>query len=184
MQSDTQYKQRKRIHDIKQKTLFNYKQANLLINNMPLSDPSKYGRYKDLIAAIMSLVDVKVVTINEHLAMEKQTIGNIASEIHKLHHQSTTVMELLLREFDEKIPNMGLEDDQEALIIKTVDGPIQKSLGLQAKGEHLISSFEDVMLLVQHLLNQQELLVEELTQRPDQDDEEADPDLDEGTEVF
>ena len=65
---------KEKIHSFGESTIFNFNHFNLLIQNMSVDDPDKYGRDKDNIALLGEGVDARVVAITFEQAQVQQAI--------------------------------------------------------------------------------------------------------------
>ena len=61
-----------RFCDFGDRTFCNYKLISLLIKNMPLDQPERYGRIKDAVPWIMSVADSRVAQLNSKLELLAQ----------------------------------------------------------------------------------------------------------------
>lgn len=65
-------KEGERFIDFGARTIINYPNVSLLIKNMPLDDPSLYGRYKDLFPNILEAKNAKLGTLELHNQLAEQ----------------------------------------------------------------------------------------------------------------
>ena len=129
-----------RIFSFDSRTQFNGSQVQILIKNMPTDDETKYGRLIDTLPVLLVGIDKCVARIYE-LNLKEQHQKNLEETIHKIKAISNTTSETfanmqqdirqVFNEFQSKldweIPRMGLEEDQEKLIMKLSDDCMVKS---------------------------------------------------------
>ncbi len=79
-----------RIIDVGNKTLFNYPSVSLLIKNMPINDPERYGHLKDQFCLLMNSIDARVKALDtilvnerqsEHIKIVANVIGNMVEDM-------------------------------------------------------------------------------------------------------
>lgn len=131
---------------------------------MPLGDEKTYGRLKDHLAILCAIADQHVRTL--------QVTGKLEAERHKMlgklivlceknlqqtHEKAVThgekvhnVMQSLVDTLEVRLMTLGLEEDQEAALIKTVS---DASLKLES-GDSFAQELEQGMMEVMAGLNQ------------------------------
>ena len=73
----TKIRNKDRFFDFGCRTQINYPNISLLIKNMPLEDPERYGRIKDLFPFILAAYDAKIKNLNiEHVIKEQSFVLN------------------------------------------------------------------------------------------------------------
>jgi len=77
-----------RFCDFGRRTFCNFKLVSVLIKNMPLENPERYGRIKDVLPWVLGPADGKVGALNLHSTLVKQ------------HEQVAVTIELLRRKLD------------------------------------------------------------------------------------
>jgi hypothetical protein len=161
-----------RIFDFGCRTQFNCTCASLLIKNMPLDDPEKYGRLKDILLVMLGAVDVKIQAINLDRAileqanqlrgsfdLIRQTLVVLGDSLAVNHENGGKVMRSMVEQLALDLPRMGLEDDQERFILSTIDKAIVESAGIMDNGSRISLSFQEVLSKMQLLVEQQNHLV-------------------------
>ncbi len=166
-----------RFNDFGCRTQINYPRVALLIKNMPLHDQEAYGRYKDFLPTMLGATDAKTQTINVERALEAQTENIISSfnvvretllqvgeSLEATQHRVLGLLRGIINELDERIPGMGLEDDQEKYLINTLDGAFESTQEIVEGGENASNAFRNVCRLLEHLSERQENLLATVTQ--------------------
>ena len=62
-----------RFHDLGVRTVLNYPNASLLIKNMPVDDPNRYGRLKDALPVLLGALDAKMASLSTENIIRAQT---------------------------------------------------------------------------------------------------------------
>ena len=153
-----------RIFSFDSRTQFNGSSVQILIKNMPKADEEKYGRLIDTLPVILTGIDKCIIRIYE-LTLKEQQQKNIQETISKIRsissHTSRTFEEMqndisnVFNEFqgalDWEIPRMGLEDDQEKLIMKLADDCMGKSHKATDIGSGIRADLNKIILLLQDI---------------------------------
>ena len=155
---------------------------------MPLEDMDRYGRYKDLIIPMLTAADDRITIIDAHKALYDQTqslnksmdvvkatLSEVTHSIQGNQDMAAKIMQVMMEKLEDRIPTMGMEDDQEKFVLGTVEGCIQEVLTLQEKGSEDMKSFNLVLKAVQHLANKQNKLIKSVFIRDDGVDHKVEP---------
>lgn len=162
-----------RFNDFGCRTFCNYRQVALLIKNMPLADRERYGRIKDTVPFILGSVDGKIRALDIHDALVAQsdslaksvaiiasTLNSLTEKVSSGHDAVTSVMKSLAAELDERLPKLGLEEDQEKYLITRIDHAFTEALTELDRSLLLGASLETVVRLLVHLKDQHQKMVE------------------------
>ena len=173
-----------RIVDFGARTQISYPHVSVLIKNMPLSDMDAYGRFKDLMPAMLGAADAKLKTMEVSEAITGQTVqlaeafAHVRSTLSKVGEQldenQSKVVHLLsgvLNELEEKIPLMGLEDDQERYLIERLDAAFVGAQDLIEGSESTHRAFKSVTKVLQKLAEKQKTLAQDIEETQRSDDE-------------
>lgn len=163
----------KRIYDFGCRTIINYPQVSLLIKNMPINDMERYGRIKDLLPIVLGTVNAKIIALNTEQALHKQTndltqtlnsirqcFEQLSSSHRDNQNKSVEVMRSMLDELSQRLPLMGLEDDQEAYILNRVDKAIEESFDIIDNAKDISLTFDTVISELNNLVTQQNALID------------------------
>lgn len=170
----------KRFHDFGARTQINFPNLSLLIKNMPLSDMERYGRIKDLLPSLLSTLNTRITALGLEQALEQQTIalmksfdtiritlGDLGTSLQQKQQGSTDVMRNMLNLLGEKLPMMGLEDDQEAYILDHIAAAIESATDIKDDAERISTTFDSVLTKLQQLIDTQTQIVSSLSQQTD-----------------
>jgi len=153
-----------RIFSFDSRTQFNGASVQILIKNMPKDDEAKYGRLIDTLPVILTGIDKCITRIYELNLKEQQQkhILETIAEIRSISSHTSRTFEGMqndiLNVFNEfqgaldwEIPRMGLEDDQEKLIMKLADDCMEKSHKATDIGSGIRSDLNKIILLLQDI---------------------------------
>lgn len=83
-----------RFCDFGNRTFCNFKLISLLIKNMPLNDPERYGRIKDAVPWVLGAADGKVGALDLHntlINQHEKSISNLTSLTQQLGHLKSSL---------------------------------------------------------------------------------------------
>ncbi len=167
----------KRFFDFSSRTQINYSNVSLLVKNMPVDDPIRYGRIKDLLPNILRSTESKIKLLNAQHVTKLQTnelqqsfvlitdtLNDIKQAIHNNQEKGIGILHQMLLEIDHDIPRMGLEEDQEMFILNKIDSAIEEADNTAAATLNITESFSSVIAKLHHLLEMQESIQEQLNE--------------------
>lgn len=150
-------KHKGRLHEFSHRILVNYELISLLILNMPDHDPDKHGRIRDHVCFIVSVTEQQLRAIMTRAALESQqaklndAITMVNSKFHGLidllnenRKNNEAVFKRLQEELEERIPSMGLDEDQEVFIYRKVDETIQNSVAREESVKGVKAAFHEI----------------------------------------
>ncbi|MBL3598833.1 MAG: response regulator [gamma proteobacterium endosymbiont of Lamellibrachia anaximandri] len=162
-----------RFFDFGANTIVNYPTLSLLVKNMPLDDPERYGQIKDLLPIMLSAANAKNSTISVELALLGQSrdllraFGQIRAKLYYLARGMLDKQEEsggLLREMAEHINydllRMGLEEDQEEYLLTRIDTAIDEAMERIDSGETIYYTLSNVLASIKGVMQNQEHIVE------------------------
>ena len=164
-----------RFKDFGQRTQINFPNIAMLIKNMPLEDEQRYGRYKDIFPTILAAADAKIHIIRAEetqIARSKNLINafeavrtNLEVIGDQMNSNQEEILDLLKATYSEleiRIPKMGLDDDQEAFLNKTLDNAIASSESIVDGAGKTRLAFDTIIRLMRHLMEKQNKLLEDI----------------------
>jgi CheY-like chemotaxis protein len=162
-----------RFNDFGTRTQINYPYVSLLVKNMPVEDQERYGRYKDLLPFMIEVANATIRTLNiesqlidqshnlgKSFEVVKQTLVQLTDAMQDNQEGVANIMNAMLTELDEQVPRMGLDDDQETYLIRRVDSAVTDANGVLDQGANLKGSISNVIRLLDHLVDQQNQMVD------------------------
>ncbi|MGC1511078.1 response regulator [Ketobacter sp.] len=172
----TIYDSGRRFCDFGSRTQINYPLVALLVKNMPLNDMESYGRYKDFLPTMLGSTDANVRSLTTEQALIDQSAhltqsfynvkDTLQSFLTGLRANQANALEVLrgtFSEFDQRIPKLGLEEDQEQYLLNTLDDAVQRSHGLVENEQAARTAFDKISETLDSLIEQQQSLIEEVT---------------------
>lgn len=123
-----------RFYDFGNRTVINYNRVSILIKNMPLEDPEKYGQIKDNIFALLQGADAKIEALDmqaniylEHQAQEnlirrmESGIENLGTQYREMTKQVAGVVNQLADSFEHSMQTLLLTDEQEKILLERLE---------------------------------------------------------------
>ncbi len=111
----TQLKGGERYIDFGPRTIVNYDRVSLLIKNMPVNDPDKYGAIKDNTFSLIQGMNARVQSIEDqaHLIEERETLEKLASDVRSVMTRIQSSYQRVMRDIATEVDNAS-----EALAVK------------------------------------------------------------------
>lgn len=159
-------KNKGRLHEFSHRILVNYELISMLILNMPEHDPDKHGRIRDHVCFLVSVTEqqLRAILTRKKLESQQEKFNEVVNMLHKKFHDliellnsnritNEAVFKRLQEELEERIPTMGLDEDQEIFIYKKVDQTIQNSVAREASVKSVKSAFNEIEQDLSLLIN-------------------------------
>jgi len=147
----------KKIFMFSNRCLIKNKRCVILIRIMP-EDEDKVGRYKDHLAVMIDGLDEKLFQFEEQYNKQKhyfdlkkttsdtrEKLTEIANTFHSLRQENSLLMSNLMQEMDNLFINLGLSDEQESILMATLEKADKKTDEVYAKGDAFKLVFDDVI---------------------------------------
>jgi hypothetical protein len=194
----TMLKDRQQRHnDFGARTVIVFPNIAFMVKNMPLDDPDRYGRIKDLLPAMLSTANGKIDNINTFLILQEQsadvtnTFERVNTKLQDLIEKSNNnrqqvevILKAMLDELQTKVPYMGLEDDQEEYVLNRIDRSIVEVRETTDQAAQIFSSIHDVLTDLDELAASQRAVSEQVAQSSTQHfDDGHDPDANDAQTV-
>lgn len=146
-----------RLYTFEPRMMVNYSKLSFLIMNMPCSDDEKMGRLRDHLCFIASSAEqclAAIITqqklkkqeqaLQQVVTLTKNRFQDLVRVLNDTHKANEDIFRQLQLRFEQQIPTMGLEEDQEQYIFRELDTSIQKSI---ARGD----SLDDVQAVLKEI---------------------------------
>ncbi len=194
----TMLKDRQQRHnDFGARTVIVFPNIAFMVKNMPLDDPDRYGRIKDLLPAMLSTANGKIDNINTFLILQEQsadvtnTFERVNTKLQDLIEKSNNnrqqvevILKAMLDELQTKVPYMGLEDDQEEYVLNRIDRSIVEVRETTDQAAQIFSSIHDVLTDLDELAASQRAVSEQVAESSTQHfDDGHDPDANDAQTV-
>ncbi len=142
-----------RFFDFGARTLINYDRFSLLIKNMPIDNPERYGLLKDTLGTLCDAIEARVAFLLQQLSAnkKKEIVGTVISVIDdvdamfsKIQKANINVINSMMDELDDEMMELGLTSAQENLIRVIVEKCRDDSNKVFEEGKQLNEKFEVV----------------------------------------
>jgi hypothetical protein len=165
--------QQDRFVDFGGRTQMNWPNIALLVKNMPIRDPEKYGRVKDLLPTLLSSANVRIHALYEEMRIKEQTnlmtrsIETLQPQIEEViramkqdNKEHRNALSSFLQRIIVALPGLGLEDDQEEFFVTSVESLIQGADEISGRSEHHQETLETTNQVLVTLLQKQHQILE------------------------
>ncbi len=167
-----------RFFDFGHRTQINYPVVACLVKNMPVEDRARYGRYKDVIPPILACANQKVLQLEMELLLQdhtmkfsesfkniRETLDGLANEMRAGQEDGSSLLNNLFMSLEEAMPRLGLDDDQEQYLMNSIEEKINEAMEKVQNYEAIQITFDSLIRLLQHLVDNQEQLVDRLVSK-------------------
>ena len=167
-----------RFFDFGNRTQINYPVVACLVKNMPVEDRARYGRYKDVIPPILACANQKVLQLEMELLLQdhtmkfsesfkniRETLDGLANEMRAGQEDGSSLLNNLFMSLEEALPRLGLDDDQEQYLMNSIEEKINEAMEKVQNYEAIQITFDSLIRLLQHLVDNQEQLVDRLVSK-------------------
>lgn len=166
-----------RFLDFGCRTVAHYQPVSILVKNMPLDDMDRYGRLKDLLPVLLSIVNTKFNALKIYAALITQSkelkhsfIGirknlfSLASKIVENRQRSSSLTTEAVHNLGMKFMGMGLEVEQEATLIDLVESSFSETLTEIDIGQELHHSFSFILENLRETMSKHDVLLDNFIQ--------------------
>ncbi|AFL73692.1 response regulator [Thiocystis violascens] len=136
-----------RIFQFRQRLIINYPHVSVLIKNLPIADPDRAGRLRDLLAIIAEgcetsmLALIRIAEIDARTRQLQQTGAAVQAAIESLHQQyqaqqsdTRIILHQMHDRFTHDLLFLGLTEPQEERMMQLLDASIEETLNLFSRG--------------------------------------------------
>lgn len=144
-------RQKDRFWDFGARTIINYRDFSLLIKNMPIDNPERYGMLKDTLGSLCNMIESKITILlfddaNRHkadiLETVRETLGMATDSFSKIQQENLKAIQNMTDQLDNAILSLGLTDHQENLIRDIAVNCYEKVDSIFDKGLKLNDEFK------------------------------------------
>jgi CheY-like chemotaxis protein len=152
-----------RYYDFGSRTVSNYGRASVLIKNMPLDNPERYGAIKDNTFALLQGLDARIQSLDtsQRLSDERESLRNVSLQVKQVMvsidesyqvvmRQIAEAVEEMATQIDKAIPVLALSEEQEKFIETVAHGCVLRTNQVFNDGLQVDRTFHRLM---QHLDN-------------------------------
>ena len=142
-----------RFFDFGSRTLINYDDFSLLMKNMPLDDPERYGILKDSLGTLCNAIEARVkFLLTQNMVVKKSRIVNVVlgvlEEIDdtftEVQRANVAVINKMIDDMDVAMMDLGLTPNQEDLVRAIAVNCRENSNEVFKRGVTLYDKFEAV----------------------------------------
>jgi len=143
-------KNRGRIFDFQNKTMFNDKHVAILIKDMPVDDEVLYGRLRDILAAVVEGVESRLMDFDRKdtllVVMDsiRATMSTMETQFRKHEVATVDTMEKLMLKMEQGFQFLDLTDDQESFFMGLIEESMQQLVALYMAGKDIDSQFNEI----------------------------------------
>ena len=155
-----------RIYSFGNRCLFNFKDATLLVRQMP-TDEDKAGRYRDHLASVMNGVESRMRSLHAEMALKsqneklilqalRQTHGILDEIMQEFKHQDQCTrqsIERLVSEMHMAFSHLDLDEEQETYLMNIINQTSRELTDISSDGMKLDRKFEQVIMNLEQVLH-------------------------------
>lgn len=140
-----------RFFDFGARTTINLNNFSLLVKNMPIDNPEKYGEMKDILGNLCNAIEIRAQTLlftskterkNRTINVVKQALNDIDASFRVTQRSNIAAIENMIQEIEIAMFNFGLTEDQEEQIRGITKQCLNKSDKVFEEGMELNDKFE------------------------------------------
>lgn len=140
-----------RFWHVGEKTIINYADFSLLVKNMPIDDPERYGTLKDSLGSLCNAIEacVKILLFDDTnkqkakvLDTVRETLAATNDSFQSIQKENLKAIQDMTDKLDDAILNLALSDHQEDMIRDIAVNCYEKVDGIFDKGLVLNDEFE------------------------------------------
>lgn len=147
-----------RYVDFNKRSVMNYEQVSLLVKNMPIDDPKKYGAIKDNVFSLLQGADARVKALDNvrRIHEEQKLISALTVRMQSVMADVDEGYQVVMKDIADVVEEMadkiqgvieflGLHEDQERALESIMEYGISKTNGIFGKGIQLDSQFKNLV---------------------------------------
>ena len=175
-----QLREQGRLFHFGSRTQVNFPSIACLIKNMPTQDQIRYGRYKDMLPPILACANQKVRQIEIEMMLQdhtmrfsssfkriRDTLDDVATKMKTGQENGSSMLNKLLDTMHDHMPRLGLDDDQEHFLLTNIESKVNESLEQVRFYETTQVTFDSLIELLQHLVDEQVKIVDRIISKED-----------------
>ena len=156
----TRLREEDRFFDFGQRTQINYPVVACLVKNMPIEDPARYGRYKDVIPPILACANQKVLQLEMELLLQdhtlkfsesfkdiRMTLDTLSLQMREGQESGTCLMSDLMMSLEKAMPTLGLDEDQERYLMGSIESKVNEAMEKVQSYETMQMTFDSFLFI-------------------------------------
>ncbi|MBL7002621.1 MAG: response regulator [Gammaproteobacteria bacterium] len=186
-----------RFVDFGKRTIINYSHTSIFVRDMPLDNIERYGVIKDLLPAMLAVVNAKVNSLTSELTLEKQNQALIksfsgiksstyylAKDIINNQEKSEKLLADMINELTFDFLKMGLEEDQEAYIVERLESSVNEAMQQMDARSMLYTTLSTILSNIKDIVQRQQCVMQVFEEMHTQLESSVSDDFDDGIELF
>ena len=142
-----------RFYDFNSRTIVNYSHVSLLIKNMPVDKPERYGTLKDTLGSLGDAIEARTKALISNSLEGKRTnliktiqgaMDKTGKTMHEVQSSSENAIDIMMEEIEDAFISLGLTEEQEQRIRDIVQKCLIKTKSAFEKGAELNTLFENI----------------------------------------
>lgn len=147
-----------RYVDFSKRSVMNYEQVSVLVKNMPVDDPKKYGAIKDNVFSLLQGADARIKALDNvrRIREEQKLIAALTLRMQAVMADIDDGYQLVMKDIADVVEEMadkiqgvieflGLHEDQERALEKIMEYGIGQTNNIFSKGIQLDSQFKNLV---------------------------------------
>ena len=164
-----------RYVDFGKRSIMNYGRVSLLVRNMPVDDPNKYGAIKDNVFSLLQGLDARVGALDnvESLKLESKLVVKLTSRMthimenidkgyHDVMVRIADAVEDIADGIEQEIQFLGMDEQQERVIQKVLENGILETSRVFNEGLKMDKSLTGYLSEVGRVFASDKVKTEEL----------------------
>lgn len=140
-----------RLYHFKSRTMVNDKHVSMLIKNMPVEDEVTYGRYNDLIAALIEGLEskwselIKDDSTSELVINIDQVLMSLRGKFDQFEKETHDVIDMLILDVRSSLHVLDLSEEQENYLIDMIEKGVERVMKLGDAGREIEDDFSHII---------------------------------------
>lgn len=156
-----------RIFDFSNKSLYNFEHISLVVKNMPVNDEIKYGMIKDNICHLLEAAEARIRGLINKRELDLQTkklekivedsfhmMQKLNRDMHGMRMEGATIVEDMKEAIETLVHRMHLTITDETDLLAITDGGLAKTIELFNKGIQLDGAFYELVKQLHNGMNE------------------------------
>jgi hypothetical protein len=111
------------------------------------------------------LLQEHTMSFSESFKNIRTTLDGLADEMRAGQEDGSSLLNNLFMSLEEAMPRLGLDDDQEQYLMNSIEEKINEAMAKVQNYEAIQVTFDSLIRLLQHLVDNQEQLVDRLVSK-------------------
>ena len=153
----TQTQSKGRFFDFRHRTIVNFDHITIIIKNMPVDDPVRYGTIKDNVCILLNGAEARIKALIIEMEVEQhrcnliktiestlETMDELRNSYHTLRLEGASIVEDIKDCSDDLIFSLGLTEPQETALQNITEQGVSKTVAMFNKGIGIDSKFNSL----------------------------------------